>query len=64
MKLLGLVNAQEDNIKKIFTKRLNIYIFAIICTFFWASVYPTICLGYDEFFANKNYLKNIILILV
>ncbi|KAG4096465.1 DUF6-domain-containing protein [Neocallimastix lanati (nom. inval.)] len=59
--LLGSVTIEEGRVKKIFTKRLNIYIFAIICTFLWASAYPTIRLGYDEFHVNKNDLKSVFL---
>jgi len=59
--LLGSVTVEEGRVKKIFTKRLNIYIFAIICTFLWASAYPTIRLGYDEFHVNKNDLKSVFL---
>jgi len=59
--LLGSVTIEESRVKKIFTKRLNIYIFAIICTFLWATAYPTIRLGYDEFHVNKNDLKSVFL---
>jgi len=47
----------ENRVKAIFTKRLNIYIFAFICTFLWASAYPTIRLGYDEFHVDKTNLR-------
>jgi len=60
-KLLGSVTIEESRVKKIFTKRLNIYIFALICMFLWASAYPTIRLGYDEFHVNKNDLKSVFL---
>ncbi|OUM65422.1 hypothetical protein PIROE2DRAFT_7530 [Piromyces sp. E2] len=56
-KLLGSLTVGEERVKKIFTKRLNIYIFAIICTFLWASAYPTIRLGYDEFHIDKTNLR-------
>jgi len=54
---LGSVTVAESRVKVIFTKRLNIYIFAIICTFLWASAYPTIRLGYEEFHVDKTNLR-------
>ncbi|ORX43282.1 hypothetical protein BCR36DRAFT_586762 [Piromyces finnis] len=56
-KVFYSVTVGESHVKKIFTKRLNIYIFAIICTFLWASAYPTIRLGYEEFHVDKNNLR-------
>jgi len=53
----SFVKTNDSRIKRTFTKRLNIYILAIICTFLWVSAYPTIRLGYDEFHVDKNDLK-------
>jgi len=47
----------DSRIKRIFTKRFNVYILAIISTFLWASAYPTIRLGYEEFHIDKTDLK-------
>jgi len=47
----------ENRLKIIFTKRMNVYIFAVICMFMWASAYPTIRLGYEEFHVDKKNLR-------
>ena len=40
--------------KKFFTKNINIFIFAVVCTLLWGSAFPCVKIGYELFGIGAN----------